>query len=117
MRAIVTGGAGFIGSHVADALVARGLGVERVLTLNLPAIHDRLPDRTFLLDIDPGEAAQRIGSDRDRIEREDDGFREEVALAYRQLAETFPERIEVVDASRPPAETAKKIFGRVRDSL
>ena len=24
MRAIVTGGAGFIGSHVADALVARG---------------------------------------------------------------------------------------------
>jgi dTMP kinase len=107
----------YLDSSLAYQGVARGLGVERVLTLNRPAIRDRLPDRTFLLDIDPGEAAQRIGSDRDRIEREDDGFREEVALAYRQLAETFPERIEVVDASRPPAETAKKIFGRVRDSL
>jgi dTMP kinase len=58
-----------------------------------------------------------MGSNRDRIEREDDGFREEVALAYRQLAETFPERIEVVDASRSAAETAKEIFERVRDSL
>ena len=107
----------YLDSSLAYQGVARGLGVDRVLALNLPAIHDRLPDRTFLLEIEAGEAARRLGSNRDRIEREDDGFREEVALAYRQLAETFPERFEVVDASQPAAETAKEIFGRVRDSL
>jgi dTMP kinase len=107
----------YVDSSLAYQGFARGLGVDRVLELNRPAIRDRLPDRTFLLDIDPGEAAKRMGSDRDRIERENDGFREEVAVAYRQLAEAFPERIEVVDASRATAEIAQEIFGRVRDSL
>jgi len=107
----------YLDSSLAYQGVARGLGVERVLQLNLPAIGDRLPDRTFLLEIDPVEAAQRVGGNRDRIEQEDEGFRREVAVAYRQLAETFPQRIEAVDGSRPPAEIAKEIFGRVRESL
>src|SRR5262249_47844825 len=107
----------YLDSSLAYQGVARGLGVERVLALNLPAIHERLPDRTFLLELDAGEAAGRMGGNRDRIELEDDGFREQVAVAYRQLADTFPERIEAVDASRPAAEIAKEIFGRIRDSL
>jgi len=107
----------YLDSSLAYQGVARGLGVERVLALNLPAIHERLPDRTFLLELDAGEAAARMGGNRDRIELEDDGFREQVAVAYRQLADTFPERIEAVDASRPAAEIAKEIFGRIRDSL
>jgi dTMP kinase len=107
----------YLDSSLAYQGVARGLGVERVLALNLPAIHDRIPDRTFLLELDAAEAAARIGKNRDRIEQEDDGFREQVAVAYRQLADTFPERIEAVDASRPAAEVATEIFGHVRDSL
>lgn len=43
MRVLVTGGAGFIGSHVADQLAARGHRV-RVLDLLLPAAHPRYPD-------------------------------------------------------------------------
>jgi dTMP kinase len=107
----------YLDSSLAYQGVARGLGVERVLALNLPAIHDRIPDRTFLLELDAAEAAARMGKNRDRIEQEDDGFREQVAVAYRQLADTFPERIEAVDASRPAPEVAKEIFGHVRDSL
>ena len=107
----------YLDSSLAYQGVARGLGIERVLQLNLPAIGERLPDRTFLLEIDPDESARRVGQNGDRIEREDEQFRRQVADAYRLLAETFPERIEAVDGSRPRGEIAKEIFGRVRDSL
>jgi len=107
----------YLDSSLAYQGVARGLGVDRVLELNLPAIRGRLPDRTFVLQIDPVEAAGRVGENGDRIEREDDRFRQQVAVAYRQLAERFPQRIEAVDANRPPAEITKEIFGRVRESL
>jgi dTMP kinase len=107
----------YLDSSLAYQGFARGLGVDRVLQLNLPAIGERLPDRTFLLEIDPRQAALRVGDTGDRIEREDVEFRRQVADAYRLLAETFPERIEAVDGSRPPGEVAKEIFGRIRASL
>jgi dTMP kinase len=107
----------YLDSSLAYQGVARGLGIDRVLQLNLPAIGDRLPDRTFLLEIDPDESARRVGQNGDRIEREDEEFRGQVADAYRLLAETFPQRIEPVDGSRPRADIAKEIFGRVRESL
>jgi len=107
----------YLDSSLAYQGVARGLGVDRVLELNLPAIRGQLPDRTFLLEIDPGEAARRVGENGDRIEREDEQFRQQVANAYRLLAETFPQRIEVVDGTRPALEIAKEIFGLVRESL
>ena len=107
----------FLDSSLAYQGFARGLGVDRVLELNLPAIRGQLPDRTFLLEIDPEVAARRVGENGDRIEREDGQFRQQVANAYRLLAETFPQRIEAVDGTRPPEEIAKEIFGLVRESL
>jgi dTMP kinase len=107
----------YLDSSLAYQGIARGLGIDRVLQLNLPAIHGHLPDRTYLLLIDAAESARRVGGDGDRIEREDDGFRSRVDHAYRELAETFPQRIEALDGTRPPDEIAKEIFGRVRERL
>jgi dTDP-L-rhamnose 4-epimerase len=42
MRILLTGGAGFVGSHIADALVARGHDV-RIVDALLPAAHDGVP--------------------------------------------------------------------------
>jgi dTMP kinase len=102
----------YLDSSLAYQGIARGLGVDRVLDLNVPAIGGLLPDRTFLLLLDVEEAAARSG--RDRIEREGAEFRADVDRAYRELAEVFPRRIVPVDGSRPPEEIATMIRGQLR---
>ena len=99
----------YVDSSLAYQGLARGLGLERVLELNLTAVEGLLPDRTFLLVVDADTGARRVGAERDRIEREDDGFRERVEAAYRELAERYPERIVVLDGALPETELAELI--------
>ena len=99
----------YVDSSLAYQGIARGLGLETVLQLNLAAVGELLPDRTFLLLLDPDAAAARLGETRDRIEREDDAFRARVDAAYRELAALFPERIRALDGSRDPAEIAAEV--------
>jgi len=93
--------------------LARGLGVDRVLALNLDAIRGILPDVTFLLVVDPEEARRRSGPPGDRIEREGDEFLRSVDQAYRELASIFAGRITTIDASKSVEDVAKE----VRDKL
>lgn len=104
----------YLDSSLAYQGIARGLGVDRVLELNLPAIRGQLPDRTFLLLIEADESARRVGGETDRIEREDGSFRAKVDEAYRLLAQTFPQRIEPVDGTRAAEEISRLIFGQLR---
>ena len=103
----------YLDSSLAYQGIARGLGVERVLELNLYVIGGVLPDRTFVLSLDPQSAEKRLGSRRDRIEREGSGFLAEVDRAYRELAGMFPGRVKILDGTLRPAELA----GLVREEL
>jgi dTMP kinase len=103
----------YLDSSLAYQGIARGLGVERVLALNMDAIRGLLPDVTFLLLIDPAEAANRSGEASDRIEREGAEFLGEVDKAYRELGSIFEGRIVTLDGSKPADEIAKE----VRDKL
>jgi len=104
----------YIDSSVAYQGVARGLGLDRVLELNLAAVGGLLPDLTFLLELDPAAAAGRMAAERDRLENEDTRFHARAGAGYRELAERFPHRIVVLDAALPPAELADRIHGAVR---
>jgi dTMP kinase len=104
----------YLDSSVAYQGVARGLGLERVLDLNLAAVGGLLPGRTFLLELDPGEVPSRIQRHYDRLEREGDDFRARAAAGYRELAERFSERIVVLDATRPADELAEEVYGALR---
>ena len=103
----------YIDSSLAYQGIARRLGVERVLELNLSATRGLLPDLTFLVLVDPEEALRR-SSPSDRIEREAAEFHLAVDAAYRSLAEMFPERVLAVDGERAPDEIAEEVRGRLR---
>lgn len=103
----------YLDSSLAYQGIARGLGVDRVLALNVNAIRGILPDVTFLLLVDPEEAQRRSGPPGDRIEREGDEFLREVDKAYRELGSAFAGRITTIDASRPADEVAKEVRDRL----
>jgi dTMP kinase len=105
----------YLDSSLAYQGLARGLGVERVLELNLLATGGLLPDRTFLIVLPLDEAAARRPGEPDRIEREGRGFLEEVDRAYRELARIFAERIVVVDGAENAEDIARSIRGQLRD--
>jgi dTMP kinase len=103
----------YVDSSLAYQGIARGLGVDEVLELNLRVTGGLLPDATVLLLLDPETAAGRAGAT-DRLEREGGDFHARVDAAYRELAATFPERILVVDGDRPREELAEEIRERLR---
>ena len=103
----------YLDSSLAYQGIARGLGVDRVLALNIDAIRGVLPDVTFLLLIDPEEAARRSGSASDRIEREGEEFLRAVDKAYRELGSIFGGRIVTLDGSRPPEEIAEEVHAKL----
>ena len=105
----------FVDSSLAYQGIARGLGVDPVLELNLHATGGLLPDRTFLLLAEPSALDARASGEPDRIEREGGDFRARVDLAYRELAERFPRRIVVVDAAGSPEEIGERIRGELRE--
>ena len=103
----------YLDSSLAYQGLARGLGVDRVLELNLQATRGLLPDRTFLVVLDPEEAARRT-SRPDRIEQEGLAFQREVDRAYRELAQLFPNRITTLDGTRSASGLAKEVRDELR---
>ena len=106
----------YVDSSVAYQGVGRGLGLDRVLELNLAAVGGLVPDRTFLLLLDAADVAGRVGDQHDRLEREDEEFHRRVDAGYRELAERFPQRIVVLDGTRPQEEIAEEVHGALRVS-
>jgi len=103
----------FVDSSLAYQGIARGLGLDLVLQLNLTVLEGLVPDRTFVVAVDATTAAARRKGEPDRIEQEGDGFQAEVGRAYAQLAERFPERVELVDGAQPPVEIAAEVRRRL----
>ncbi len=104
----------YIDSSLAYQGIARDLGVERVLELNLQATRGLLPDRTFLVLLDPAEAAHRVHHSPDRIEAEGLEFQAAVDRAYRELAAMFPNRITTLDGMQPAGELARIVRDELR---
>ncbi|GAB3543563.1 hypothetical protein GCM10027403_37950 [Arthrobacter tecti] len=110
----------YIDSSVAYQGVGRGLGVDRVLEVNLWAVEGLRPDLTVLLDVDTSEGRGRRTSSfsaEDRLESEPDAFHEQIRAAFRDRAASDPERYLVLNASEPLDALATTILDAVREQL
>jgi len=105
----------YFDSSVAYQGIGRGLGMHAVLELNLLAVRGCVPDRTFVLAVEPTRSLERVGGSPDRIEREDSDFHVRVAAGYEQLAALFPERVVVLDGELAPDKLAERILSDVRE--
>jgi dTMP kinase len=98
----------YLYSSLAYQGLARGIGIDEVLSVNRWATGGLLPDLVFLLDLPVERAVERTGGN-DRIEREGLAFQERVRDAYHHLSTIYPDRFLVVDASRTPDEIADEV--------
>jgi dTMP kinase len=106
----------YVDSSLAYQGIARGVGIEHVLELNLHVVQGLMPDVTVLLLLDPEAAGRRV-AEPDRLEREGADFHRRVDAAYRELAERFPERIVALDGARPAEELSGVILERLRSRI
>jgi dTMP kinase len=105
-------------STVAYQAGGRGLPGDAVRQLVEFATDGLRPDVTFLLDLDVTTGlARKTGLAADRIEQEDWRFHQRVRDGYLALAAAEPERVVVVEASRPANELAVAILARVQSRL
>lgn len=100
----------FVDSSLAYQSFGLGLPLDPLISVNEWATGGLWPDLTFILDCNPGvlESRPRAGT-ADRIESRDEGFHRRVTEGYRQLAERFPERCVLIDASGPVEDVASAI--------
>ena len=99
----------------------RGLDPEFIAELERRVVGVR-PALTLLLDLGVSEGRERTrgrdlafgGSGPDRIERERDGFFERVRAAFLARAAAEPDRIRVIDATRPADVVAMDAVAQLR---
>lgn len=80
---------------------AGGLDIESVRAVGRVATDELMPACVFLLDMDPGAARQRMGSDLDRVESRGDAYREKLRAGFLEEAKFWGDSVRPIDADRP----------------
>jgi len=101
----------YVDSSLAYQGVARGIGEQDVLTLNVWATQGLFPDLVLLFHLEPEVGLARSEEDPDRIEQEGAEFHAKVADAFLKIAEEHPERFVVIDGGKPPDLVHEEVRG------
>lgn len=109
----------FVDSSLAYQGCGRELGFEAILEINEFAIEGLYPNKTIYLDVSEEVGLARI-KDRDfkdRLDQESVEFHKRVNDGYKKVVETFKDRIEVIDASRPLEEVVEAAYKAVKELI
>jgi dTMP kinase len=111
----------FVDSSLAYQGGAGGVGMAAIMRLHQIGSQGLLPDRTLLLDLPVFDASwrefARDGQSLDRFGRKSGSYHDDVAVAFRQLAEDNGDRYRVVDAAGTPEEVTQKLLCALEDLL
>jgi dTMP kinase len=88
-------------SSVAYQGYGRGLNIDEINRLNNLSTGGLKPDLTYVFDVDIETSMQRVGSEKDRMESSGKEFFNKVRNGYLELAKKEPERIKVIDSTKP----------------
>lgn len=102
----------YVYSSLAYQGYARGLGVDFVHKLNLPAIEGCYPDKVIYLDLEPEIGLARINeNDREvnRLDNEKIDFYRKCRECYLELAKKEPDRFIIINANQSPEEVFNDI--------
>lgn len=111
----------FIDSSLAYQGGARGLGIDKILSLNMYATDGYFPDLTLLFDIDPEIGLARIKANANRevnrLDLEKLEFHKNVRKTFLELAKRFDDRYVVLDASKPFDEVVVDAYNAIKNKL
>jgi dTMP kinase len=110
----------YVDSSVAYQGAGRVLDPHEVRQLSEWATEGLMPDLTLLFDLPPEVARKRLDGVRtryDRLEAEAEAFHDRVRAAYLEIAESYPARIAVIDATDPVEAIAADVRKLVESLL
>lgn len=107
----------FIDSSFAYQGFARGLGLEMIESINLPAVGDAMPELTIFLDLAPEQAFSRKGGRdaSDRMERESLDFHNRVYNGYKAVAQKYSDRVVCIKPLGSRIDTHQAIIKVLKD--
>lgn len=107
--------------YVFSTVVYQGYGgdiePELVWDLNHFATDGVVADMTFIFDLDPKIAQQRIGEDRDRMESRGIEYFEKLRHGFITESKRFPTGVEMIDASGTPDEVYELVLAASQSVL
>ena len=100
----------FTDSTIAYQGYGRGLNINNLELMNTIATDGLIPDITFILDIDPEKASERIKTEAtDRMESGGIDFFQKIRQGYCQIREQNQSRCIVINGEKPQKDISKEI--------
>ena len=103
----------YLDSSLAYQAGGRELTLEEIKNLSLWATNNLLPDRTYLLDMDPALSHARLQHEQDRMESAGENFQQRTRQAFLNLAAAEPSRFRVIDAS----QTVEDVWAQIQSDF
>ncbi len=111
----------YIDSSLAYQGGGKNLGVDEILSINLFATENTLPDLTILFDLEPSIGLARINKNKNRevnrLDLESLNFYNKVRETFLDLSKKYKERYVVIDASKSLDEVVDETYKIIKRKI